>query len=571
MSLIGKSVGNYKITAKIGEGGMGAVYLGEHPLIGKRVAVKVLLEELAANEQIVSRFFNEAKAVNDIGHQNIVDIVDFGKMSAGHGDIVYFVMEFLDGESLAHRVKKSGLSIRETLHVMGQCCSALAASHAKRIVHRDLKPENIYLCPRGTDKNFVKILDFGIAKLTGDTGQSMKTRTGLVIGTPTYMSPEQCEGKGQIDHRSDVYSLGVVMYELLTGRVPFPGDGFGEILVAHLTKTPENPASLNPDIPPEIEAICLHAIEKDKNRRFQNMEEMAAAVENPAAHLQAYRPGTGRTQAPAPAGGSPRTQQLSPVADGGFGSEQPTMIGQTQQGLAARAPVQQAGGQRITTLSGASGEVSATQGGRSKAPLFAVLGLLVLGGGGAAFYFTQRTGDKSVAAARPAAEAPKSEPAVAAPAKDEFVTVSITSDPTGAEVKRADQHGAVAGTTPLDLRLKKGSPSFDIQVVLEGYKPQTRAVSTAQDKEEVVSLVKIEAPPPAKPEVAAAPPVAAPKPKAAAAPPPPPPAAAPAPKPVAAAAAPAAPKKSHSSSHAPKKSGPSETGTGDFNIMKPSF
>src|SRR5260370_27373176 len=132
MSLIGKSVGNYQIKAKLGEGGMGAVYLGEHPLIGKRVAVKVLLEELAAKEDIVNRFFNEAKAVNDIGHQNIVDIVDFGKMKSDVGnDIVYFIMEFLDGESLAARLRRKGLAFNETLPIMTQCCSALAAAHAK--------------------------------------------------------------------------------------------------------------------------------------------------------------------------------------------------------------------------------------------------------------------------------------------------------------------------------------------------------------------------------------------------------------------------------------------------------
>src|SRR4051794_35975344 len=185
MSLIGKSIGNYLIKAKLGEGGMGTVYLGEHPLIGKRVAVKVLLEELSANQQIVDRFFNEAKAVNAIGHQNIVDVVDFGTMKSDSGhDIVYFIMEYLDGESLASRIKRQGLTLQETMHVMVQSCSALAASHAKGIVHRDLKPDNIYLCPRGGDRNFVKILDFGIAKLTGDGGGSMKTRTGLVIGTP---------------------------------------------------------------------------------------------------------------------------------------------------------------------------------------------------------------------------------------------------------------------------------------------------------------------------------------------------------------------------------------------------
>src|SRR6478736_5084929 len=156
MSLIGKSIGNYLIKAKLGEGGMGAVYLGEHPLIGKRVAVKVLLEELAAKEDIVTRFFNEAKAVNDIGHQNIVDIIDFGKVpnEDGSGEMVYFVMELLNGESLADRIKREPLSSEEVRHVMEQCCDALAASHAKGIVHRDLKPDNIFLCVRGRDKTF---------------------------------------------------------------------------------------------------------------------------------------------------------------------------------------------------------------------------------------------------------------------------------------------------------------------------------------------------------------------------------------------------------------------------------
>src|SRR5262245_40614414 len=170
MSLIGKSVGNYRVMAKIGEGGMGSVYLGEHPTIGKRVAIKTLHPDLATKEDIISRFFTEAKAVNDIAHPNIVDIVDFGKMrdeELGGADMVYFVMEYLDGEGLNVRLKREGVSPREAIHMMRQVCSALAASHRKHIVHRDLKPENIYLVDRGGDKNYVKLLDFGIAKLTG--------------------------------------------------------------------------------------------------------------------------------------------------------------------------------------------------------------------------------------------------------------------------------------------------------------------------------------------------------------------------------------------------------------------
>src|SRR5437879_1368527 len=189
MSMIGTRVGNYEIKEKLGEGGMGAVYMGEHPLIGKRVAVKVLLDELVANETLVTRFFNEAKAANDIRHQNIVDIVDFGKLDkpgGGGGHIVYLVMELLEGQSLAGRLDTKRLTFEETRHILQQCCSGLAASHAKGIIHRDLKPDNLFLVKRGSDENFVKILDFGIAKLTATSSTSNKTRTGTVIGTLAF-------------------------------------------------------------------------------------------------------------------------------------------------------------------------------------------------------------------------------------------------------------------------------------------------------------------------------------------------------------------------------------------------
>jgi serine/threonine-protein kinase len=465
MSLIGKSIGNYQIKAKLGEGGMGAVYLGEHPLIGKRVAVKVLLEELAAKEDIVSRFFNEAKAVNDIGHQNIVDIVDFGKVKndAG-GDVVYFIMEFLDGESLAARLRRTGLSFTETMHVTAQCCSALAASHGKGIVHRDLKPENIYLCPRGTDKNFVKILDFGIAKLTGDGGSSHKTRTGLVIGTPAYMSPEQCEGKGLIDHRSDVYSLGVVMYELLTGRVPFPGEGFGEILVAHLTKQPDPPTSLNPDIKPEVEAIVLRAIEKDRNRRFQTMQEFADALADPMKHQTDYHQLPGYTATAA--------------------AVSSTVSGREPTG-SVKGPVTGVG-QRPTTLSGASGEVEGEAPKKSKTPLFVAAAAVVLLAGGGGF-LAMRGKDKPVepvAAVLPQNEAPKSGD----------VKFTITSDPPGARVFRADTGQFETGKTPLSFSVKRGSPAFDIQVKLDGYKAGLKNLNTDEDAALLVPLEKEAAP-----------------------------------------------------------------------------
>jgi serine/threonine protein kinase len=469
---------------------MGAVYLGEHPLIGKRVAVKVLLEELAAKEDIVSRFFNEAKAVNDIGHSNIVDIVDFGKMKNDFGqDIVYFIMEFLDGEALAARLRRTGLTFKETVHVMEQCCSALAASHAKGIVHRDLKPENIYLCPRGNDKNFVKLLDFGIAKLTGDGGQSHKTRTGLVIGTPAYMSPEQCEGKGLIDLRSDVYSLGIVMYELLTGRVPFPGEGFGEILVAHLTKQPDPPSTINPDVTPQLEAIVMHAIEKDRNRRFQNMNEFLAALENPDAHYQTYQ------GLPAPSASTSHSGGTMMLPDG---AGAPNVNVRTPTGQGARPNTGQRKGPTTqtgptpTTLSGAASETfNGDVPRKSRAPLFAAIGGVVAI---AAVVGIVTMGKKDTTAA--------SMPPAAAQA-DEYVTVTVKSDPLGAKVTRGDNDQS--GTTPWEIKVKKGAESFDVLVKMDGYQPQTRSISTDKSYAVLIPLEKMATPPPVQQAVNTAP------------------------------------------------------------------
>jgi eukaryotic-like serine/threonine-protein kinase len=495
MSLIGKSIGNYQIKAKLGEGGMGAVYLGEHPLIGKRVAVKVLLEELASKEDIVTRFFNEAKAVNDIGHSNIVDIVDFGKTKNDFGqDIVYFIMEFLDGESLAARLRRTGLAFKETMHVMEQCCSALAASHGKGIVHRDLKPENIYLLPRGNDKNFVKLLDFGIAKLTGDGGQSHKTRTGLVIGTPAYMSPEQCEGKGLIDHRSDIYSLGIVMYELLTGRVPFPGEGFGEILVAHLTKTPEPPSTLNPDITPAIESIVMHSIEKDRNRRFQSMDEFAAAVANPEAHLATYQ------GLPSPASQSYPGRSGGTMIDDGSATPMRSPTGVQRAVTGQRGPItgqrgpMTASGPRPTTLSGAASETfNGDVPRKSKAPIFAaVAGVLLVAGVGGFLAINKKGGDTTSASMT--APTP---PPVAAPKKDETYTIEIKSDPTGAKITRADTGDT--GTAPWTFKVKAGDPSFDVVVKLDGYAPQPRTITTDKSGVFLVPLVAMAKPEPASP------------------------------------------------------------------------
>ncbi len=288
--LIGLTIGNYRVSQKLGEGGMGAVYLAEHPHIGKKVALKILHAEFASNNDVVSRFFNEAKAVNDIGHPNIVDIVDYGVLTTGPSGegLVYFIMEFLPGITLTELIRReSPLPPERALSICLQVADALSASHKSNIVHRDLKPDNIILIQRGREKDFVKLLDFGIAKLTGDQPGSRRTRTGLVMGTPAYMSPEQCEGRGNVDHRADIYALGIVLYEMITGRVPFYGEGYGEVLVQHLTQAPPPPSTIRGLIPPHVEQVILKALEKRPEMRFPTMDEMSKALMDPVGYVEA--------------------------------------------------------------------------------------------------------------------------------------------------------------------------------------------------------------------------------------------------------------------------------------------
>ncbi len=483
--MIGTRVGNYEIKEKLGEGGMGAVYMGEHPLIGKRVAVKVLLDELVANETLVTRFFNEAKAANDIRHQNIVDIVDFGKLDKdGGGHIVYLVMELLEGQSLATRLDTRRLTFDETRHILQQCCSGLAASHAKGIIHRDLKPDNLFLLKRGGDENFVKILDFGIAKLTATASTNAKTRTGTLIGTPAYMSPEQCAGRGNIDARSDVYALGIVMYEMLTGHVPFKGEGFGDIVVAHLTEAAKPPSALRPDVPPELDAIVMKAIEKEVDGRFQSMEEFGVALSDPAAFARS--PGAvayfgavaaaPTTSVPA-INDAPSGPTVAPVASA---PDAATIIATkkkadtTLSGAASESAVREParGGTRRAAVIGAGAVAVVAAAG--------VVAFLKLGGGAAA------TTPAVTVAAPPAVAAPVAAAPQARP--PEQVEVAVRSDPPGAKVVRTD--GVIVGVTPVKMRLDKGSPALEVELNLEGYRSEKRTITSDLNRELDVNLLK---------------------------------------------------------------------------------
>jgi serine/threonine protein kinase len=280
-AVIGKHINNYEVVSLLGEGGMGTVYLALHPIMGRKAAIKVLKPELARDESLVMRFFNEARAANAIRHPNIIDIIDVGLLP--EENVPYMLMEFLEGESLATRLDRTRpLDVNTAVEIAFQTASALAAAHSKGIVHRDLKPDNLFLVPDemvgGGER--VKVLDFGIAKLRDDMrGSSMKTRTGAIMGTAAYMSPEQCQGLiEKLDHRTDVYALGIILYEMLCGAPPFLSEGFGDIIIMHVMKEPENPQHKNPTVPNEVSAAILRALAKSPDDRFQSMLEFQAAL-----------------------------------------------------------------------------------------------------------------------------------------------------------------------------------------------------------------------------------------------------------------------------------------------------
>jgi serine/threonine protein kinase len=273
----GTLIGAYRIQKQIGEGGMGSVWLAEHSMLGRRAAIKVLHHEFSTKPDVVTRFFNEARAATAIADPGIVQIFDFGHHTDGSA---YIVMELLDGEALDVRVARQGaLDLPQALRIMRQVASTLGAAHARGIVHRDLKPENIFIVkdPEVAGGERSKVLDFGIAKLSAEQGGS-KTQTSAVMGTPTYMSPEQCRGAGHVDQRSDVYALGCVLYRLVCGRPPFDAEGVGELIVMHLCEQPVPPSTLRPGIPPEVEQVILRCLAKDPAHRFSSGSELAIAL-----------------------------------------------------------------------------------------------------------------------------------------------------------------------------------------------------------------------------------------------------------------------------------------------------
>jgi len=293
--LIGTEVGRYRIERLLGEGGMGRVYLAVQPMIGSQVAIKILSDECARNPELLERFFAEARAVNLIRHEGIVNVLDMAMLPDGRP---FIVMELIEGTTLGHALRTERLPLGGLVQVMCEVFSALAAAHAIGIVHRDLKPDNILV----TGEGHAKVLDFGIAKLAPGLqhGLSPRTQTGALLGTPHYMSPEQISGKGQVDARSDVYACGVMLYEAITGRRPFEGETLFDLMRAHLEQPPPSPRALRPELPVSIEHVVLTAMAKRPEDRFQSATAMAQALQHAAGELPAHewRPVSSRSGVP---------------------------------------------------------------------------------------------------------------------------------------------------------------------------------------------------------------------------------------------------------------------------------
>jgi serine/threonine protein kinase len=281
--LIGSQIGQFRMSTLLGVGGMGRVYKGVNPTISSRVAIKVLSRDYVDNAELVERFFAEARAVNVIRHENIVNVLDLAKLPDGRP---YIIMEYLDGAPLSSTIANfRQLPLGTVARVMTEVLSALAAAHEKQIIHRDLKPDNIFISPQGR----AKVLDFGIAKLRPDhSGRSGPTRDGSLMGTPHYMSPEQAQAK-LVDARTDIYAVGAILYECVTGQPPFQADSLFDLLKQQIEVPPTPPHFARPDLPQPYEALILRCLAKSAEHRFATAAELSAALSEVSQNLPPYQ------------------------------------------------------------------------------------------------------------------------------------------------------------------------------------------------------------------------------------------------------------------------------------------
>jgi serine/threonine protein kinase len=507
-SLIGHMLGkNYRVVEPIGAGGMGVVYLVEHVKLKKRFAAKVLNPELAMNAEAAARFEVEAHAVSQLDHDNIVNVIDYGQSEEG---AVFLVMEHLKGRTLQARIDQAALSREEVLGVMVQVCRALGCAHEAGIVHRDMKPDNIFLNERGRGRPpLVKVLDFGISKAR-DAGpkDGRITKAGQVLGSPEYMSPEAARGD-EVDARADIYAVGIILYELVTGTVPFRHDNYLKVLQKHISDIPTPPRQQVPDLSAGFEALILRALAKDPDQRQQSMEELeaelVAAMPEEARGLASLTPMSSGAWLITPPTGIPigsRMETPVDVTPGPNPVTPPPAIEVASTAIEATAPVIAARrrGHRIVLVAGLI------------AVLAAIL-YLVAGGG-------DEKSEGSAAAPPPDAApeviatpipppiedpvVPSSSPdaaPVAAPdaavAPQRTIRFRIDSTPRGAAVYL---NGKLLGKTPLTASVASSDKGGQLRVVLRDHTPVTRRVDLSRPVELRLPLAPVVKPDQKKPD-----------------------------------------------------------------------
>jgi serine/threonine-protein kinase len=478
----GEMVGEYKVLGLLGKGGFGTVYRGVHPLIGKKVAIKVLHRQLSSNRNMVSRFISEARAVNQIGHKNIIDIFAFGQLPDGRQ---YYIMELIDGVSLERYLRSRGrMSVSEAIPILRAVGRALDAAHGAGIAHRDLKPDNIVVC-NDDGKPFPKLLDFGIAKLMGSgEGLTYKTQTGTPMGTPAYMSPEQCLGKN-VDHRTDVYAFGVMTYQLLTGKLPFTGESFVEIVVKQTSHEPLSPSQICEDIPEPLSHAILWMLKKDPAERPQTLAAAVARLEEGASAM-GLSVNTGVTRLPEQLAELNRPMGMHtppPPMTGGSGGNTATPIAAGQMSMAPPSAFDE-------PRRGGSGKW-----------IGLAAAVLLLGGGGA--FVALRGGPAAPIAAKapepsaptlvdppdvaPAAVAPA--PAVTAPAAPvapATIVLTVTEAPPGTDVR--DDAGALLGQVPGQLTLPRGDAPITLHFEHAGFEPRVEKIAVGADGQHAMPL-----------------------------------------------------------------------------------
>jgi eukaryotic-like serine/threonine-protein kinase len=317
---VGQTVGNYLILERIGEGGAACVYLAQHPVIGRKVALKVLPPE--ASPEVRERFLDEARITAGLRDPRLVEVFDFGALPEGGA---YIVMEYLEGEDLEARLLRRGrLPAAQAVGVAREIALAVEVVHRAGFVHRDLKPANVFLARASGAPQLegVKVLDLGVAKpVRGAASRRRNTQRGALVGTPTFMAPEQFHADGGVDVRTDVYSLGCILFAMLCGRPPFERDDLGALASAHVLEPPPPARALEPTLSPELEALIAQALAKDPAARHQSMAELAAALDEvPERRPGAARPvrrARGRTAAPAEDGETSPSRTAAPAEDGG--------------------------------------------------------------------------------------------------------------------------------------------------------------------------------------------------------------------------------------------------------------